>query len=151
MADAHLPPGQTPQQTANFVSRHMLAHDQASRHLGIRIVSTAPGTATLAMTVRADMLNGHHVCHGGFMATLADTAFAFACNSYNEMTVASGFSIDFSAPAALSDTLIATCTEVHKGGRTGLYDTRITNQDGLLLAVFRGRAYTIKGKPAIDA
>ena len=101
------------------------------------------------MTVREEMLNGHEICHGGFIATLADTAFAFACNSYNELTVASGFSIDLIAPGRLGDVLTARCAEVSKAGRTGVYDTEITNQRGERIGVFRGRSYTIKGKPAV--
>jgi acyl-CoA thioesterase len=101
------------------------------------------------MPVREDMLNGHDICHGGFIATLADSAFAFACNSYNEFTVASGFGIDFMAPARLGDVLSARCEEVSRAGRTGVYDTEVTNQRGERLAVFRGRSYTVKGKPAV--
>jgi acyl-CoA thioesterase len=103
------------------------------------------------MTVRQDMLNGHQTCHGGFLSALADSAFAFACNSYNELTVASGFSIDFIAPGRLGDVLTARCAEVSKAGRTGVYDTEIVNQRGERLAVFRGRSYTLKGKPAVHA
>jgi acyl-CoA thioesterase len=101
------------------------------------------------MRVRPDMLNGHATCHGGFMATLADSTFAFACNSYNELTVASGFAIDFIAPAREGDLLTARCHEVSKAGRTGVYDTEITNQRGERIAMFRGRSYTAKGRPAV--
>jgi acyl-CoA thioesterase len=101
------------------------------------------------MTVRDDMLNGHDICHGGLIATLADSTFAFACNSYDELTVASGFGIDFVAPGRLGDVLTACCHEVTKSGRTGVYDTEVTNQRGERIAVFRGRSYTIKGKPAV--
>jgi len=95
------------------------------------------------------MLNGHAICHGGFIATLADSAFAFACNAYNELTVASGFSIDLMAPARLGDVLTARCAEVSKAGRTGVYDVEVLNQSGERLAVFRGRSYTLKGKPVV--
>ena len=88
------------QQTAERVRDGMFANDRASKRLGMRIVAVGPGTATLAMTVRDDMLNGHDICHGGLIATLADSAFAFACNSYDELTLASGFGIDFVAPGA---------------------------------------------------
>jgi acyl-CoA thioesterase len=101
------------------------------------------------MKVRPDMVNGHELCHGGLIATLADSAFAFACNSYNELTVASGFSIDLVAPARLDDVLTARCAEVSKAGRTGVYDAEVTNQRGERVAFFRGRSYTIKGKPAV--
>ncbi|WP_213958607.1 MULTISPECIES: hydroxyphenylacetyl-CoA thioesterase PaaI [unclassified Variovorax] len=139
----------SPQQTAEYVREGMLRNDRATRALGMRVLEIAPGSATLCMQVREDMLNGHDTCHGGFIATLADSAFAFACNSYNELTVASGFGIDFIAPAKLGDVLNARCEEVSKAGRTGVYDTEVTNQRGERLAVFRGRSYTARGKPAV--
>jgi acyl-CoA thioesterase len=139
----------TPQQTADLVREGMFANDRASKAMGMQIVAVTPGTATLTMTVRDDMLNGHDICHGGFIATLADSAFAFACNSYNELTVASGFGIDLVAPARGGDVLTARCSEVSKAGRTGVYDAEVTNQRGERVAVFRGRSYTLKGKPAV--
>ncbi|MEP6876496.1 MAG: hydroxyphenylacetyl-CoA thioesterase PaaI [Burkholderiales bacterium] len=142
-------PDPTPQQTAEFVREGMFRNDRASKALGMRIVEVTPGCATLSMTVRDDMLNGHDLCHGGLIATLADSTFAFACNSHNELTVASGFGIDFIAPGRLGDVLTARCSEVSKAGRTGVYDTEITNQRGERIAVFRGRSYTMKGKPAV--
>jgi acyl-CoA thioesterase len=141
----------TPQQTAEHVRDGMFAHDNATQSLGMAIVEVGPGTAAIQMRVRADMLNGHATCHGGFMAALADSTFAFACNSYNELTVASGFSIDFIAPAREGDLLTARCHEVSRAGRTGVYDTEITNQRGERIAVFRGRSYTAKGRPAVTA
>ena len=143
----------TPQQVADAVREGMYAKDRATRALGMAIVEVAPGTATLRMSVREDMLNGHDICHGGFITTLADAAFAFACNSYNELTVASGFGVDLVAPARLGDVLTARCVEVSKAGRTGVYDADVTNQRGERIAVFRGRSYTMKGKPvvALDA
>jgi acyl-CoA thioesterase len=141
----------SPQDLAERVRDGMLANDRATRMLGIRILAISPGAATLAMTVRDDMLNGHDICHGGLIATLSDSAFAFACNSYDELTVASGFGIDFIAPGRLGDVLTARCSEVAKAGRTGVYDTEVTNQRGERIAVFRGRSYTIKGKPAVGA
>ena len=141
----------TPQQTAEYVRDGMFANDNASKGLGMRIVEVGPGQAPLEMRVRPDMLNGHAICHGGFMATLADSTFAFACNSYNELTVASGFAIDFLAPAREDDVLTARCFEVSKAGRTGVYDTEITNQRGERIAMFRGRSYTAKGRPAVPA
>jgi len=137
------------QRTADLVREGMFRNDRASKMLGMRIVDVAPGSATLAMTIRDDMLNGHDICHGGLITTLADSAFAFACNSYNELTVASGFSIDLLAPGRLDDVLTARCFEVSKAGRTGVYDTEITNQRGERIAMFRGRSYTMKGKPAV--
>ena len=137
------------QRTADLVREGMLKNDRASKMLGMQIVSVTPGHATLTMTIRDDMLNGHDICHGGFIATLSDSAFAFACNSYNELTVASGFAIDLLAPARLGDLLTARCAEVSKAGRTGVYDVEVMNQRGERVAVFRGRSYTIKGKPAV--
>jgi acyl-CoA thioesterase len=142
-------PQRTPQQIAEFVGVGMFANDRASRGLGMRVIEVAPGRAALAMTVVDHMLNGHDLCHGGLIATLADSAFAFACNSYNELTVASGFAIDIIAPAKLGDELTARCFEVSKSGRTGVYDAEVTNQRGERVAVFRGRSYTMKGKPAV--
>jgi acyl-CoA thioesterase len=144
-------PDRTPQQTAETVRDHMIANDRASRLLGIEVTAIAPGRATTTMTVRDDMLNGHDVCHGGMIATLADTAFAFACNAYDEVTVAAGFSIDLMAPGHVGDRLTASAIEVAKGGRTGLYDITVTNQRDEPIAVFRGRSYTIKGKPVLPA
>lgn len=139
----------SPQQTAEFVRDRMYAVDHATQGLGIEVSEVSPGHASATMTVRQSMLNGHQTCHGGFLAALADTAFAFACNSYNELTVASGFSIDLLAPARLGDRLTARSVEVSKAGRTGVYDSEITNQKGERIAVFRGRSYTLKGKPAV--
>ncbi|MFL6662739.1 MAG: hydroxyphenylacetyl-CoA thioesterase PaaI [Rhizobacter sp.] len=140
----------TPQQTADHVRERMYANDRASKALGMRIVAMTPGRATLAMTVRDDMLNGHDTCHGGFIAALADSAFAFACNSGNQLTVASGFAIEFVAPARAGDVLTAACEETAKAGRSGVYDTVVSNQRGERIAVFRGRSHTIAGKPAVE-
>ena len=137
------------QRTAEAVREAMFKDDHASRMMGIEIVDVAPGRCTARMTVREDMLNGHDVCHGGLIATLADSAFAFACNSYDELTVASGFAVDFVAPGRGGDVLTARCSEVTKAGRTGVYDTEVTNQRGERVALFRGRSYTMKGKPAV--
>jgi len=136
------------QRVAESVRDRMVADDRASRALGIVVAAVAPGRATTTMTVRADMLNGHAICHGGLIATLADTAFAYACNSYGELTVASGFSVDLVAPAREGDVLTARAEEIHKAGRTGVYDVEVRNQRGERIAVFRGRSYTLKGKPA---
>jgi acyl-CoA thioesterase len=143
------PPPRTPQQLAEHVRDGMFANDRASRALGMRVVEVGPGRAVLEMTVLDTMVNGHDLCHGGLIATLADSAFAFACNSYNELTVASGFSIDILAPGKLGDVLTARCTEVSKSGRTGVYDAVVTNQRGERVAVFRGRSYTMKGRPSV--
>jgi acyl-CoA thioesterase len=141
----------TPQQVAERVRAGMFAEDRAAQALGMAVTEIAPGCATLTMTVREDMLNGHAICHGGLIATLADTAFAYGCNSYDELTVASGFSIDFVAPGRLGDVLTARCAEVSRAGRTGVYDVTVDNQRGERIAVFRGRSYTAKGRPAVKA
>ena len=147
--DSATPP--MPQEVADLFREGMLQNDRASRALGMQVLAVGPGSAIMSMAVREDMLNGHDICHGGFMATLADSTFAFACNSYNELTVASGFAVDFLAPARLGDVLTARCTEVSKAGRTGVYDVELSNQRGERVAVFRGRSYTVKGKPAVGA
>ena len=131
------------------VAAAMWAEDTASAGLGMRLVAVGEGTARLEMSVRDDMVNGHGIAHGGFVFSLADSAFAFACNSYNELTVASGFSADFVAPALLGDVLTARCSEVAKAGRTVVYDAEVAYQRGERVAVFRGRSYTVKGKPAV--
>jgi len=139
----------TPQQIAEHVRDHMFGSDRASRALGMEVTAIAPGRATLTMRVRGDMLNGHQTCHGGFITTLADSAFAFACNSYNELTVASSITVDFIAPGREGDVLTAHAVEVSRSGRTGLYDCDVRNQNGERIAAFRGRSYTMKGKPAV--
>jgi acyl-CoA thioesterase len=140
----------TPQQTAEAVRDLMLAQDSASRSLGMEVIAIAPGTATLAMTVRDDMLNGFGSCHGGLIATLADSAFAFACNSRNERTVASGFSIDIVAPGRRGDRLTAVARELQRGNRTGLYDITVRNQRDELVAEFRGKSYALKGQTIVE-
>jgi acyl-CoA thioesterase len=139
----------TPQQVAEYVRDGMLKNDAATQGLGMQVQAVGPGRATVTMTVRADMLNGHATCHGGFISALADSAFAFACNSYDELTVASGFAIDFLAPGRENDLLTARCVEVSRAGRTGVYDAEVFNQREERIAVFRGRSYTLKGKPAV--
>ena len=146
MPDAEAP---TPQQVADRVREGMFRNDRASKWLGVQILQVSPGQAVLQMTVRDEMLNSHDICHGGLITTLADSAFAFACNSYDEFTVASGFGVDLLAPGRLGDVLTATCREVSKAGRTGVYDCEVVNQHAQRIAVFRGRSYTIKGKPAV--
>jgi acyl-CoA thioesterase len=128
----------------------MWQDDRASRLLGIEVLAVGPGSATLRMVVREDLLNGHHICHGGFITTLADSAFAFACNAYNEITVASGFDVNLLLAARLGDVLTATARELSKGGRSGVYDIDVHNQRGEHVAAFRGRSFTMKGKPLVD-
>ena len=138
-----------PQAIAEHVRSGMLANDRATQGLGIAITAIGPGQATLEMSVRDYMLNGFDTCHGGFITALADSAFAFACNSRNDMTVASGLSIDFLAPAREGDRLTAEAAEVSLAGRTGVYDVNVRNQRGEAIAVFRGRSYCIKGRPTV--
>jgi acyl-CoA thioesterase len=138
-----------PQAVAARVGIGMLADDVASRGLGMSVDGMAPGYARLSMTVRPDMLNGFKVCHGGFIATLADSAFAFACNSYNELTVAAGIVVDFIAPAVEGDRLTAEAREVALSRRTGVYDVRVTNQRGQVVAVLRGRSHRVKDKQVV--
>ena len=139
------------QRVAERAADAMWSKDRASRRLGMRVVSVAPGVAKLAMRVRDDMLNGHDICHGGFIFTLADSAFAFACNSYNLVTVASGCSIEFLAPAREGDELVAHARERSASGRTGVYDIDVTNQRGETIALFRGKSYRIKGHVVEDS
>src|SRR4029078_9476361 len=130
---------------ATRVAGVMFARDRASQAMGMAIGSVRAGDAELTMTVRAYMLNGHSTCHGGLIFTLADSAFAFACNSYNLTTVASGCSIDFVAPARAGDVLPASAHERELSGRTGVYDVEVANQRGETVALFRGKSYRIKG------
>ena len=139
-----------PQQVAEAARDAMSRNDRASRALGIQVLAVSPGAALLCMAVREDMLNGHDICHGGLITTLADSAFAFACNSYNELTVASGFDVNLIAAGHLGDVLTATAQEVSKAGRTGVYDVTVRNQRGEHVAAFRGRSYTMKGKPLVE-
>jgi acyl-CoA thioesterase len=143
----------TAEKTANAVAlavgEGMMAKDQASRGLGMRLTHISPGAAHIDMLVRPDMLNGHATCHGGFITALADSAFAFACNSYNELTVASGLSVDFVAPSFEGDVLTARATEVSLSDRTGVYDVVVFNQNADCIAVFRGRSHRIKGKKTV--
>jgi acyl-CoA thioesterase len=127
------------------VAAAMYAEDRASQMMGMRIARVAPGYAEVTMPVRGDMVNGHATCHGGFIFTLADSAFAFACNGGNQRTVASGCSIEFVAPAHEGDVLTASARERSASGRTGVYDVDVVNQRGEKIALFRGKSYRIKG------
>jgi acyl-CoA thioesterase len=139
-----------PQAIAEASRDAMWKDDRASRLLGIEVLAVGPGSATLRMVVREDLLNGHHICHGGFVTTLADSAFAFACNAYNELTVAAGFDVNLLLAARLGDVLTATARELSKGGRSGVYDIDVHNQRGEHVAAFRGRSFTMKGKPLVE-
>lgn len=143
------PAPETPDALAARVATGLYARDNAAQHLGMKIESVGPGTATLTMTVRPDMLNGHDTCHGGMLFALADTAFAYACNSRNIATVAAGCSIEYLAPAHNGDRLIARAKETAHAGRQGVYDILITREDGTPLATFRGRSASLR-KPVVD-
>jgi acyl-CoA thioesterase len=133
------------QKVAEACAAAMWADDRASQGLGMAIEAVTPGRAELSMAVREDMVNGHSICHGGYIFTLADSAFAFACNSENFNTVAAGVRIEFLAPAKLGDHLTAVAEQVHQGKRTGVYDVVVTNREGRKLAVFRGNSHRIGG------
>jgi acyl-CoA thioesterase len=124
----------------------MWADDAATSGLGIELLSVAPGQATLAMTVTGRMCNGHRTCHGGFIFTLADSAFAFACNSHNERTVAQHCAVTFVNPARQGDQLVARAVERQRTGRSGIYDVTVTRDEGLVIAEFRGHSRTIGGE-----
>ncbi len=132
-------------QLARACAEALYERDQATRRLGIRLLDAGPGSATLSMRVREDMIQGHGTCHGGYLFALADSAFAFACNSYNDATVAIGRSIDYVAPAREGDELIASAFEQSRSGRTGNYDVRIENSQGRLIALFHGKSYQVRG------
>jgi acyl-CoA thioesterase len=141
-----LPVTDAPQALARDVAAAMWSRDAASQALGMALVAVTPGAATLAMPVRADMLNGHGICHGGFMFTLADSAFAYACNSHNQNTVASACAIDFLAPAREGDVLEAEAVERARGRRTGVYDITVRVRGGKTVALFRGKSHRIDGE-----
>ncbi len=132
-------------QLARACADAMYANDRASAALGMKIIEVGEGRAVLAMSVREDMLNGHDVCHGGLIFSLADSAFAFACNSQNHSTVAAGARVEFLAPGKPDDILTATAEKVSQGGRTGIYDVVVRNQDNKTIALFRGNSHRISG------
>ena len=134
-----------PQSIAEACAEVLWKNDCASQKLGITIIGIAPGSATLTMTVTKDMTNGHGTCHGGYLFTLADSAFAFACNTYDQCCVAQHCSISYLTPGYIGDKLTATATEVSRRGRSGIYDIRINNQKQETIAEFRGHSRTIKG------
>jgi len=126
----------------------MYAEDAASQCLGVQISDVAPGRATATMTVTDDMVNGHGICHGGYVFTLADTAFAFACNTYDDVTVAAGADISFLEPVHRGDELTATAVELSRRGRSGLYDVTVRTGAGTVVAEFRGRSRSL-GRPML--
>lgn len=137
----------TPDQVARRCADEMLAGDRASRMLGITLDAVGPGRAVVRMTVAADHVNGWDLAHGGLVASLADTAFAVACNSRGEVTVAAGFDVTFLEPARAGDVLVATAREVALRGRSGLYDVSVArSSDGVVVAELRGRSRSL-GRP----
>jgi acyl-CoA thioesterase len=137
---------QQAQRRAEQSAQTLYERDRASQALGMRLTAVRPGWARVVMTVRADMLNGHDLCHGGIVFALADSAFAFACNSYNESTVAAAAAIDFLAGARAGDELTAEASELWRTRRNGIYEISVTNQRGERVALFRGRSYRIEGE-----
>jgi acyl-CoA thioesterase len=135
----------TPQELAEACARAMWNDDSASQRLDMTLDHIAPGEATLSMTITEAMSNGHGNCHGGYIFTLADSAFAFACNSYNQLAVAQHCSITYLQPGRIGDRLTASAKEVSRRGRSGIYDIRIANQAGEHVAEFRGHSRTVKG------
>ena len=145
MTEPKLSPAEA-QALADATAEAMFSRDRAAQALGIKIVRVQPGASLLTMTVRSDMVNGHHICHGGMIFSLADTAFAYACNSYNQNTVASACHIDFLAPAREGDVLEAEAVERSAAGRTGVYDITVRVVGGKTVALFRGKSYRIQGE-----
>jgi acyl-CoA thioesterase len=130
---------------AQRAGQAMFDRDTASQALGMALDEIRPGYARMTMDVRPDMLNGHQTCHGGFIFTLADSAFAFACNSHNHVTVGAGCTIDYLAPGREGDRLTAEAIEMSLSGKTGIYDIKVSNQEGRTIALFRGKSHRVSG------
>ncbi|NHZ37716.1 hydroxyphenylacetyl-CoA thioesterase PaaI [Massilia rubra] len=137
-----------PQALAELAGKTMFERDPASQALGMLLAEIRPGYARMTMPVRRDMLNGHQTCHGGYIFMLADSAFAFACNSHNLNTVGAGCTIDYLSPGREGDLLMAVAIEQALSGKTGVYDITVTNQDGRTLALFRGKSHRVTGNVA---
>jgi acyl-CoA thioesterase len=137
--------------SAEAAARQLFANDRASQHLGMDIVAVEAGAASVRMTIRPEMTNGHGMCHGGYIFALADSAFAFACNSHGAATVAGAVSIDFLVPAQVGDILTADAKERWLGGRSGLYDLTVTRADGTVIAHARGRSHRLRTATQISA
>lgn len=135
----------SPDDLARACADAMWKEDNASRGLGMEIVEVGVGRAVLSMTVKPEMVNGHGIAHGGFIFTLADSAFAFACNSYNERTVAAHGNISFIRPGKLGDRLVANAREISRSGRSGIYDIRVTANGDTVIAELRGYSRAIGG------
>lgn len=136
----------TPQERAERSAETMWAADAATNAAGMTLAQIGPGRAVITMPVRDDFLNGHKICHGGYIFTLADSAFAFACNSYNKLVVAQENTITFLSPGRAGELLTATAEEVSLTGRSGVYDVVVTGEDGRKVALFRGLSRQIKGQ-----
>ena len=134
-----------PQALAELATKTMFERDPASQALGMALAEVRPGYARMTMPIRQDMLNGHQICHGGYIFMLADSAFAFACNSHNHATVAAGCSIEFLAAGKLGDLLSAEAMEQTLSGKTGVYDVKVSNQEGRIVALLRGKSHRIGG------
>jgi len=137
-----------PQQLAELAGRTMFERDPASQALGMTLDAIGPGYARMSMTVRADMLNGHGTAHGGYIFMLADSAFAFACNSHNANTVGAGCSIEYLAPGRLGEVLVAEALEQALQGKTGVYDVTVSDREGRRIALFRGKSHRVGGMVA---
>jgi acyl-CoA thioesterase len=140
----------TSDRLARAAADTMWAQDRASRALGMTLVDISPGCATLTMAVTDTMVNGHGLCHGGYIFALADSAFAFACNSHNQRAVAQTCTITYVSPAKLGDRLTAKCREVSRVGRSGIYDVKVTREVGEVVAEFRGLSRTVKGTLVLE-
>jgi acyl-CoA thioesterase len=133
------------QALAELAGKAMFERDPASQALGMLLAEIKPGYARMTMAVRPDMLNGHQTCHGGYIFMLADSAFAFACNSHNHNTVGAGCTIDYLAPGRLGDLLTAVAVEQALSGKTGVYDVKVSNQEGRTVALLRGKSHRVGG------
>lgn len=136
----------SPKALAEAIATALMANDAASGYLGLTLEAVAPGAATMSMTVESELLNGLDVCHGGFIFSLADTAMAYASNAHNRPALAQSCQVSFLAPARRGDRLTAQAKETATAGRTGIYDVEVRNQDGRLIAVFRGQTRTVQGE-----
>jgi acyl-CoA thioesterase len=145
MDTQHTPSGSEPHDLAQACARAMWADDQASQALGMVVERVTPGEAVISMRIRPDMTNGHGICHGGFIFTLADSAFAFACNTYDQRTVAQHCAVTFLQPGRRGDTLTAHAVERSRTGRSGIYDVTVRASGGEIVAEFRGHSRTIAG------
>ncbi len=134
-----------PDLLAKAAGKAMFERDLASQAMGMTLDEIRPGYARMSMTIRADMLNGHLTCHGGYTFALADSAFAFACNSHNLNTVGAGCSIEYLAPGRAGDVLTAEAVEQTLSGKSGIYDVKVSNQEGRILVLFRGKSLRVSG------